>query len=152
MAIEHAPIEELLRAFADLLDSTPRVYLAGPIDYTDGSVEHLPASLGVEVWCPKCRAADVPAGVRGDARDEMIMAQNFAAIWTCDFMLASLGGAVSIGTPVEVGQMVAAGRAGAVCIIHEGDPGLFVRHWRNSGAAVVRTREEAISWLSERIA
>lgn len=138
----------------------PLVYAAGPIDY----VEHrMPGPHQQENWrhrffgelpirllCPICMN-------RADSAWEQVMTVNAAAMEAAQAMVAYFpGDTATFGTPIEVADWCVNGfalnRHDRIVLVHPAPQGMFVRMYRERyGLTVVRTFEEARSWLRRRL-
>lgn len=132
----------------------PAVYFAGPIDYVEhrSDGEHLAdnwrhryfGKLPIRILCPTCLN-------RESTTWQEVMDMNIEAQAMARFMVAYFPGDVpTFGTPIEVWQwQYGAGREGSGILVHPTPEGVFVRSLRAQGLIVVKSFEEAVTWLRQ---
>jgi hypothetical protein len=133
--------------------------MAGPIDYiehrspgrhmTDNWRHRYFAGLGISILCPTCLNL-------GAVGPHEIMRNNSEAVRSASLFIAHFPGDVAtFGTPIEVWEWATTAfqmSRDPGLIIHPARPGIIVRHLEETcGLSVVRTFEEARSWLAHRL-
>ena len=135
----------------------PPVYMAGPVDYVehrspgqhavDNWRHRFFGDLSIEMLCPTCLN-------QGERTFDDIMRTNREAMERARFFVGYFPGDVAtFGTPIEVWHWASSvPEAGRIVLVHPARMGVFVEYLAAAHQLlVVRTFEEARSWLQHRL-